>query len=219
MPTMITAPFARHAALPAARDFIEGVCNRSAALLLIVLLGPLMLLVAWLIWRRDGAPVLFSHLRVGRDGELFQCLKFRTMVRDSDARLAELLRESPVAREEWNRDQKLHDDPRITPVGRFLRRTSLDELPQLFNVVRGEMNLVGPRPIVVAELRRYGGSKFHYLSVKPGMTGLWQVSGRQETTYDERVRLDRTYVEQRSFRFDCMILARTVGVVLRRDGV
>jgi exopolysaccharide production protein ExoY len=192
--------------------------NQLAALLILLALSPLMLLVAWLTWRRDGAPIFFAHYRVGRGGKLFRCLKFRTMYREAEQMLADLLRDSAEARAEWQRDQKLTNDPRITPVGHFLRRTSLDELPQLFNVLRGEMVLVGPRPITVAELTRYGRVRWHYLSVRPGITGLWQVSGRNDTSYEERVALDRSYVEQRTLWLDLQILFRTVGVVLSRDG-
>ncbi len=192
--------------------------NRLVGLLLLILVSPLLFAVAFLIWRHDGAPVLFAHYRVGCDGKLFRCLKFRTMVLNSERVLAELLRSDPLARREWELGQKLTDDPRITPIGRFLRATSLDELPQLLNVVRGEMNLVGPRPITVAELTRYGGIRWHYLSIRPGITGLWQVSGRNNTTYEERIALDRRYVEQRSLRFDVEILVKTVGIVVRREG-
>ena len=194
------------------------VFNQLVATLLMILLGPLMVMVAFLIWRRDGAPVLFAHYRVGCDGKLFRCLKFRTMLRDSERMLADYLCRSPEARAEWERDQKLTDDPRVTRIGRFLRRTSLDELPQLLNVIRGEMSLVGPRPITVGELSRYGKSRWHYLSVRPGMTGLWQVSGRNNTTYEERVALDRRYVEQRSFWFDLGILLKTARAVVMREG-
>jgi len=192
--------------------------NQAVAFVLLVLLSPLMLLVAWLTWKRDGAPIFFAHYRVGLNGKLFRCLKFRTMYRESEQMLADLLRDNAQAREEWQRDQKLSNDPRVTPVGNFLRRTSLDELPQLFNVLRGEMVLVGPRPITVAELTRYGRVRWHYLSVRPGITGLWQVSGRNDTSYEERVALDRNYVEQRSLWLDMHILFKTVGVVLSRDG-
>ncbi|TAK78484.1 MAG: exopolysaccharide biosynthesis protein [Aquabacterium sp.] len=192
--------------------------NQLGALALLLMFSPLLLMVTWMIWKRDGLPVFFGHYRVGRDGKLFRCLKFRTMARDAERMLAELLRDDPAARAEWEKDQKLTHDPRITPVGHFLRRTSLDELPQLFNVLRGEMSLVGPRPITVGELKRYGGVRWHYLSVRPGMTGLWQVSGRNNTTYEERVALDRSYVEQRSMWLDLRILFKTVGVVVARDG-
>src|SRR5262245_39834749 len=132
----------------------HGALNRIAAFVLLVLFAPLLLYIAWRIAREDGSPSLFAHYRVGRSGELFRCLKFRTMAHGADEILRDLLADDAMAREEWERDHKLHNDPRITGFGRFLRRTSLDELPQLINVVRGEMNLVGPRPIVVKELRR-----------------------------------------------------------------
>ena len=199
-------------------DSIALRLNQLLALLILVLLAPLMAAVAFLIWRRDGAPVLFAHYRVGHDGKLFRCMKFRSMYRDAERMLADLLERDPAARAEWQREQKLQRDPRITPIGHFLRRTSLDELPQLFNVLRGEMSLVGPRPITVGELTRYGRVRWHYLSVRPGMTGLWQVSGRNNTSYDERVALDRRYVEERSMWMDLRILVKTVKVVVARDG-
>ena len=189
--------------------------DQFAALLLLLLFAPLMAVIALLVWRRDGAPVLFGHYRIGQHGRPFRCLKFRSMYLDSEAMLRELLERDPAARAEWERDHKLSDDPRITPIGHFLRRTSLDELPQLFNVLRGEMSLVGPRPITLAELPRYGQVRWHYLSVRPGMTGLWQVSGRNDTTYDERVELDREFVEQHSLRLRLSILLRTLRVVIR----
>lgn len=192
--------------------------NRVAALLLSILLSPLLIVVAVLIWERDGAPILFAHYRVGRDGKLFRCMKFRSMLLDSEQVLAQVLRDDPVAQAEWARDQKLTNDPRITPIGQFLRKTSLDELPQLFNVLRGEMTLVGPRPITVAELTRYGSVRWHYVSVRPGITGLWQVSGRNNTSYEERVALDRDYVERRSILGDVSILIKTVRVVVLREG-
>ena len=199
-------------------DTLMLALNQGAALLLLLLLSPLLAGIAFLIWQRDGAPVLFAHYRVGLDGKLFRCMKFRSMLRSSEQVLADLLRSDPAAREEWARDQKLRDDPRITPIGRFLRRSSLDELPQLLNVLRGEMKLVGPRPITVAELTRYGSVRWHYLSVRPGITGLWQVSGRNDTTYEERVSLDRRYVEQQSLLGDLAILLKTARVVVLREG-
>jgi exopolysaccharide production protein ExoY len=199
-------------------DAIALNVNQLLALLILVLLAPLMGVVAFLIWRRDGAPVLFAHYRVGHDGKLFRCLKFRTMYRNAESMLAELLENDAQARAEWRREQKLQRDPRITPIGHFLRRTSLDELPQLFNVVRGDMSLVGPRPITVGELTRYGRVRWHYLSVRPGITGLWQVSGRNNTSYEERVALDRRYVEERTLWMNLTILLKTVKVVVARDG-
>lgn len=199
-------------------DAAYTVLNQVAAALLLLLFAPLMAGIAWCIRREDGMPVLFAHYRVGRGGRLFRCLKFRTMRRRAEALLAELLARDPQARAEWERDRKLHHDPRITPVGRLLRRTSLDELPQLFNVLRGEMHLVGPRPVVPQEVARYGAHKCHYLSVKPGMTGLWQVSGRNNTSYAQRVQLDARYVETRSPWTDLAILARTAKVLVTREG-
>jgi len=192
--------------------------NQLAALFLLAVLAVPMLLIAALIAQRDGAPILFAHYRVGRRGRLFRCLKFRSMYRDSEQMLAKLLRDDPHARAEWQRDQKLGNDPRITPIGEFLRRTSLDELPQLFNVLRGEMCLVGPRPITVAELTRYGRVRWDYLSVPPGMTGLWQVSGRNGTTYEQRVAFDREYVDRRSPWLDFKILFKTIPAVLTGRG-
>ena len=192
--------------------------NQAVALLLLFALSPLLLSIAFLIWRRDGTPILYGHYRVGRGGKLFRCLKYRTMLRNSEQVLTELLRDDPKSRAEWEADQKLLNDPRITPVGRFLRNTSLDELPQLLNVVRGEMLLVGPRPVTAAELTRYGKLRWHYLSVRPGITGLWQVSGRNNTTYEERVALDARYVESRTLPSDLGILLRTILVVILKDG-
>ena len=199
-------------------DWLGDAANRVVAALLLVALSPVLALIALAIWRVDGAPVLYGHYRVGYGGRIFRCLKFRTMLRNSEEVLAELLRNDPAARAEWERDQKLMRDPRITGIGDFLRKTSLDELPQLFNVLRGEMALVGPRPITVMELTRYGYVRWHYLAVRPGMTGLWQVSGRNRTTYEQRVNFDRSYVEQRSLWLDMSILVRTVKVVVARDG-
>jgi lipopolysaccharide/colanic/teichoic acid biosynthesis glycosyltransferase len=192
--------------------------NQLIAAVLLILLSPLFAIIVVLIWQRDGGPVLFAHYRVGYEGKLFRCMKFRTMLRNSEEVLSDLLRNDPQARAEWERDHKLVNDPRVTRIGRFLRRSSLDELPQLLNVLRGEMNLVGPRPITVAELARYGRVRWHYLSVRPGITGLWQVSGRNNTTYEQRVALDRRYVEQRSLWLDLGILLRTMRVVAVREG-
>ncbi|KQP18807.1 exopolysaccharide biosynthesis protein [Pseudorhodoferax sp. Leaf267] len=192
--------------------------NRALAALLILLLSPLLAWIAWRIARVDGRPVTFAHYRVGQRGQMFRCFKFRSMVRDADAVLAELLRADPMARAEWERDHKLRNDPRITPIGQLLRRTSLDELPQLFNVLRGDMHFVGPRPVTLVELGRYGADKRHYLSVKPGLTGLWQVSGRNNTSYQRRVHFDRTYVESRNPLVDGWLMLRTVKVLITREG-
>lgn len=199
-------------------DAAYTLLNQALAAVLLVMLSPVMLYVAWRIRRDDGAPLLFAHYRVGQRGRLFRCLKFRTMRQRSEVLLAELLARDPQARAEWERDHKLRDDPRVSAIGSVLRKTSLDELPQLFNVLRGQMHLVGPRPVVVQEVPRYGVHKGHYLSVKPGMTGLWQVSGRNNTSYAQRVQLDARYVETRSAWADLAILARTAKVLVTREG-
>ena len=184
----------------------------------LVLLSPFFLVVALLV-RADGGPAFFAHQRVGRGGKLFGCLKFRSMVIDSQARLEALLATDPAARAEWEATRKLKNDPRITRIGRFLRSTSLDELPQLINVLRGEMSLVGPRPVQEAEIDRYyGASAAHYMAVRPGITGLWQVSGRSETSYESRVALDVSYVSRPSMLADLSILLRTPVAVMSRRG-
>ena len=182
----------------------------------LVLLAPFFLIVALMV-RADGGPAFFAHQRVGRGGKLFGCLKFRSMVIDSQARLEALLANDPAARAEWEATRKLKNDPRITRIGRFLRSTSLDELPQLINVLLGEMSLVGPRPVQEAEIDRYyGASAAHYMAVRPGITGLWQVSGRSETSYESRVALDVSYVSRPSLLADISILLRTPVAVLSR---
>ena len=184
----------------------------------LLLLAPFFLIVALMV-RADGGPAFFAHQRVGRGGKLFGCLKFRSMVIDSQARLETLLANDPAARAEWEATRKLKNDPRITPIGRFLRSTSLDELPQLINVLLGEMSLVGPRPVQEAEIDRYyGASAAHYMAVRPGITGLWQVSGRSETSYESRVALDVSYVSRPSLLADISILLRTPVAVLSRRG-
>ena len=184
----------------------------------LVVLSPFFLIVALMV-RADGGPAFFAHQRVGRGGKLFGCLKFRSMVIDSQARLEALLASDPAARAEWEATRKLKNDPRITRIGRFLRSTSLDELPQLINVLRGEMSLVGPRPVQEAEIDRYyGASAAHYMAVRPGITGLWQVSGRSETSYESRVALDVAYVSRPSMIADLAILLRTPVAVLSRRG-
>ena len=184
----------------------------------LIFLAPLLIIVALLIWVRGDGPVLYAHERIGRGGELFPCLKFRTMTMGADGRLSHLLESDPNAREEWLAMYKIRRDPRITKLGRFLRRTSIDELPQLFNVLKGQMSLVGPRPIVLSEVARYRHYFADYLSVKPGITGLWQVSGRNNTTYRRRVALDVIYSRRISLGMDAWILLLTVRTIIRADG-
>ena len=163
-------------------------------------------------------PVLFGHQRIGHDGKPFVCYKFRTMVPDADKVLDDVLSGSAIFKAEWEKDFKLREDPRVTPIGAYLRRTSLDELPQLWNVLKGEMSLVGPRPIVEKELVRYGENAAYYLEVRPGLTGLWQISGRNDVDYAARVQFDSWYVRNWSLWNDIVILLRTIQVVLKRNG-
>lgn len=184
----------------------------------LIFLAPLLLVVAGLVYIVDPGPIFFAHRRLGRNGRSFPCLKFRSMVVDAEQRLKHLLMTSEEARAEWARDFKLRRDPRITSIGSFLRKSSIDELPQLINVLRGEMSIVGPRPIVEGEVERYGRYYAHYSAVKPGLTGLWQVSGRNDVSYRRRVALDVTYARNKCLGLDLRILAMTVPAVLAAKG-
>lgn len=188
-----------------------------AVVVMIVLLAPVLLLIAALV-ASSGPQIFFRQLRVGKDGKRFYCYKFRSMVPNAEEVLEKLLASDPRARAEWYATQKLRSDPRITTIGRVLRSTSMDELPQLINVLKGDMSLVGPRPVLDSELSRYGRARESYLSVLPGITGLWQVSGRSQTTYRRRVALDKFYARNGSFMLDTQILLKTVSVVLFRSG-
>jgi Undecaprenyl-phosphate galactose phosphotransferase WbaP len=205
----------------AASDWLRTTTKRTldivGSLALAVIFAPILLPIA-LIMLLNGEAVLYKHRRVGRGGKTFECLKFRTMVADADKVLQDLLDTSPALKTEWLRTQKLRNDPRVTRIGRFLRRTSLDELPQIWNVLLGEMSLVGPRPITRQELMRYGRNTAIYLAVKPGVTGLWQVSGRSDTDYRRRVAMDVYYVRNWKFRLDLYILFKTISVVLGGGG-
>jgi len=199
-------------------DQVFSLSYALMATLALILLLPLMLGIALAIFLQDGGPVVFSHRRIGQHWRSFRCLKFRTMARDAESRLAALLANDPRAREEWDRDHKLRHDPRITPLGALLRKSSLDELPQLINVIRGEMSLVGPRPIVEAEIPRYGARMRYYCAVKPGITGIWQVSGRNNVSYRRRVAMDCIYARKRSARLDAWLIIMTIPAVLIRRG-
>jgi undecaprenyl-phosphate galactose phosphotransferase len=176
-----------------------------------------LLLIALLV-RLDGGPALYAHRRVGTGGQHFHCLKFRTMVMNADQVLQELLASKPELKDQWRRQQKLDNDPRITRVGKFLRQTSLDELPQLVNVAKMEMSLVGPRPIIDSETTKYGAYLAQYHATRPGLTGLWQASGRSNTSYDQRVRLDTWYVDNWTLWHDIVVLLKTIPAVLKRNG-
>lgn len=197
---------------------LKFVFDWTATLLGGVLIAPLLLGIALWIRKDSLGPVIFKQKRIGQNGKEFYCYKFRTMCVDAEEKLKELLRNNPEAKQEWEENFKLKSDPRITKSGDFLRRTSLDELPQIFNVLKGEMSLVGPRPITAREIRYYGKYIQDYYMVRPGITGMWQTSGRSDTGYDERVQMDTWYVRNWDIWFDIVLLWRTMKVVIQRKG-
>lgn len=200
-----------------AARIIKRTFDIVGSLSLLIFLSPLFAYI-WAQVRKDGGDPIYGHERIGRDGRPFKCLKFRTMVLNAQEILQELLEADPDVRAEWEATYKLKCDPRVTPIGKFLRRTSLDELPQLFNVLRGEMSLVGPRPIVKEELKYYNEQVDYYLMTQPGMTGLWQVSGRSNVDYEMRVYFDVWYVKNWSMWHDIAILFKTITTVLNKEG-
>jgi lipopolysaccharide/colanic/teichoic acid biosynthesis glycosyltransferase len=210
-----------HGDMARGSGFYRSKGKRAADLVLAVLmlaaLGPLIVVLAGLVALDGGVP-FFAHERIGRGGRRFRCWKIRTMVTDADARLRHLLETDPAARAEWGTRRKLTDDPRVTMLGRFLRETSLDELPQLYNVLRGDMSLVGPRPITGDELPLYGEGVNAYFELRPALTGLWQVGGRNDLDYCDRARLDLEYSHAITFTRDLLILVATVRAVLARTG-
>jgi lipopolysaccharide/colanic/teichoic acid biosynthesis glycosyltransferase len=197
------------------RDYLKRALDIAFILLTAPFAVPLIIVMA-LIASRDGASPFYKQTRVGRNGASFTMFKIRTMVNDADDRLERYLADNPSASVEWDSTQKLKHDPRVTPIGHFMRRSSLDELPQLWNVLRGDMSLIGPRPMMVSQQRLYPGSA--YYEMRPGITGLWQVSDRNESTFADRARFDTQYVETLSFKNDLLILFKTVGAVLRCTG-
>ena len=206
----INAP--QNSALKRAFDII-------ASFTLILLFFPVMIVIALAILIKDGMPVFYGHRRIGRNGTPFKCWKFRTMVRNADAELQRVLATDAAAKAEWELTQKLKQDPRIIPgVGHLLRRSSLDELPQLFNVLAGQMSMVGPRPVVSDELERYGAFRAHYVSIRPGLTGLWQIGERSDDNYEIRVRKDVHYIENWSLANDLQIMLNTARVPFDRKG-
>ncbi len=198
--------------------FSKRVFDVVCTMLGTICLLPVLLILSLWIYADSPGPVIFKHRRVGRWGKEFSCYKFRSMCVDADAKLKELLKTDPAARAEWEKEFKLKNDPRITKSGAFLRRTSLDELPQLLNVLKGDMSLVGPRPIIKAEIPRYGKYIDDFYMVRPGMTGMWQTSGRNDVTYDERVQMDTWYVRNWNVWFDLVLIWRTLGVVIKKKG-
>lgn len=192
-------------------DIVATICGG-------LLISPILLAIAFWVYHDSPGPVIFKHRRVGRNGKEFNCYKFRSMCVNSKEVLEHLLATDPEAKAEWDKEFKLKNDPRITKSGAFLRKTSLDELPQLWNVLKGEMSLVGPRPIVQAEVPRYGKYIKEYYSVLPGITGMWQTSGRSDIDYPERVHMDSWYVHNWSVWLDMVLLWKTVAVVLSHKG-
>lgn len=198
--------------------YLKTIFDFALTLVGTVAISPILIFIAIWIYKDSPGPVIFKHTRIGKNGKKFPCYKFRSMCIDAKEKLAELLENDPVAKAEWERDFKLKNDPRITKFGAFLRRTSLDELPQIFNVLKGDMSLVGPRPVIEEELERYGEYVNDYLMVKPGITGMWQINGRNDTSYAERVCMDSWYVRNWSIWIDNLILWRTLKSVIRCKG-
>lgn len=185
----------------------------------LISLSPLFLFIALAIAVTSPGKVTYGHLRVGRGGKPFKCYKFRTMYIDAEKRLHEILNANPEMKVEWEKSFKLKNDPRITPLGRFLRKTSLDELPQFWNVLRGHLSVVGPRPVVAEELNQFFGDKAKtVLKIRPGVTGPWQVSGRNDTTYETRVQMDTHYVATHSLWVDLRLIGKTIYCMLTRKG-
>lgn len=201
---------------------VGGISKRSfdilVALAALVVLSPIFVLIMALVKYSDGGSVFYGHRRIGYNGSTFRCLKFRTMAENGDALLKRHLEQNPEALEEWRATRKLQDDPRVTVVGTVLRKLSLDELPQLINILKGEMSIVGPRPVVEDELELYEASAVYYLRSRPGLTGLWQVSGRNDVSYAARVAFDTHYVRNWSLASDLVIVARTIPAVCLSRG-
>jgi exopolysaccharide production protein ExoY len=196
---------------------IGGLVKRSfditSALCALLLFSPIFLMIMALVKYQDKGPAFYGHTRIGHNGRTFKCLKFRTMAVNGDALLRNYLRDNPEAAEEWRLTRKLKDDPRVTVVGRVLRKLSLDELPQLLNILRGEMSVVGPRPVVDDELKVYDSFAVYYLRTRPGLTGLWQISGRNDVSYESRIAFDTQYVQNWSLFQDIAIIVKTIPAV------
>ena len=189
------------------------------SLLALILCSPFYLLIALAIRLTSRGKAFYSHERVGRGGKLFRCYKFRTMYQDAEKRLSNILANNPQLKKEWEETYKLKKDPRITPLGSFLRKTSIDELPQFWNVLKGDLSIVGPRPVVAAELSQHFGVKAaKILSIRPGITGIWQTSGRNDTCYTTRVKLDEKYVDNRNIMLDLKLIVKTIPKMISSKG-
>ena len=199
-------------------SFLKRTVDITASAAALLLLSPVFLVTSLAIRKDSDGPAMFTQKRIGKDGKLFEIYKFRTMVPDADKKLFELLDKDEKAREEYKVNKKLKNDPRITKVGNFLRKTSIDELPQLINVLKGDMSLVGPRPYLPREIKDMGEYYDTIIESKPGITGLWQVSGRSNTTFEQRLEFDKEYTENKGFLYDMGLLTKTVGVVVKKNG-
>ena len=199
-------------------SFLKRTVDITASAAALLLLSPVFLVTSLAIRKDSDGPAMFTQKRIGKDGKLFEIYKFRTMVPDADKKLFEMLEKDEKAREEYKLNKKLKHDPRITKVGNFLRKTSIDELPQLINVLKGDMSLVGPRPYLPREIKDMGEYYDTIIESKPGITGLWQVSGRSNTTFEDRLEFDKEYTENKGFFYDMGLLTKTVGVVIHKDG-
>ena len=199
-------------------SFFKRALDITASSVALLVFSPVLLVTSIAIKRDSSGPVMFKQQRIGKDGKLFEIYKFRTMVEKADEKLFELLEKDEVAKEEYQLNKKLKNDPRVTKVGNFLRRTSIDELPQLINVLKGEMSLVGPRPYLPREMDDIAGYYDSIIETKPGITGLWQVSGRSNTTFEERLIYDKEYIENQGFLYDINLLTKTIGVVINKNG-
>lgn len=199
-------------------SFLKRTVDITASATALLLLSPVFLVTSLAIKNDSKGPAMFTQKRIGKDGKLFEIYKFRTMVPDADKKLFELLEKDEEAAKEYKLNKKLKNDPRITKLGAFLRKTSIDELPQLINVLKGDMSLVGPRPYLPREIDDMGNYYDTIIESKPGITGLWQVSGRSNTTFEDRLEFDMEYNENKGFFYDMGLLTKTVGVVLNKDG-
>ncbi|MCR9126446.1 MAG: sugar transferase [Rhodobacteraceae bacterium] len=208
----------RHRRWPWRAPLGKVIYDRCVSLVILIGILPFLAVLCVAIRISSPGPIFFRHTRVGLAGRRFDCIKFRTMVADAELRLDDLIRDDPAARAAWHRYRKLDPDPRVTQLGAFLRRTSLDELPQFWNVLRGDMSIVGPRPISPQEARLYASHFAAYCSVRPGITGVWQVNGRSDTCYDRRVEMDMAYIRERTFWMDLRLTLRTVPAVLAGAG-
>lgn len=181
------------------------------SVMILILTAPMMVLIALMVRFSSKGKIVYAHERVGRGGKSFRCFKFRTMYADADSRLKDILESCPQLKQEWEQTHKLKNDPRVTKIGKFLRKTSLDEFPQFWNVLKGDLSVVGPRPVVHHEITKHLGPKASkILSIRPGLTGLWQISGRSDVSYANRIKMDEQYVDSHSILLDLKIIAKTI---------